>query len=174
VSGRRLGNLQKTAKQQADALIPVTTRHRVGTAMLGLVMLGFFGGIILAEQSPVFLLVGLIIAGIGVWGGSHLQKPRDTAVSSLSASILRKSVDRVDRQQQEYERFYLTADWRQLRRRVIERDGNVCGRCNQSIQDQGDLTVDHIKARSKYPELALALSNLQVLCRRCNSSKGTK
>jgi 5-methylcytosine-specific restriction endonuclease McrA len=33
------------------------------------------------------------------------------------------------------------------------------------------LTVDHIKPRSKYPALALVLSNLRVLCRRCNSSR---
>jgi 5-methylcytosine-specific restriction endonuclease McrA len=47
-----------------------------------------------------------------------------------------------------------------------------CRRCKLQIQDPNELTVDHIKPRSKYPGLALVLSNLQVLCRRCNSSKG--
>jgi 5-methylcytosine-specific restriction endonuclease McrA len=35
------------------------------------------------------------------------------------------------------------------------------------------LEVDHVKPRSKYPELALDLDNTQILCRACNSKKGT-
>ena len=31
--------------------------------------------------------------------------------------------------------------------------------------------VDHVKPRSKFPELALDLSNLQVLCNLCNVAK---
>jgi len=174
VSGRRVRNLGKSATQEADTRIPVTARHRVGTAMLGLVVLSLFGGLILAEESFFFWVLGLIIAALAAWGGSKLTGPRDTAVSTLSAAILSESVHRVDRQQQEYERFYLTADWRELRMRVIARDGNLCSCCNQPIQYANDVTVDHIKPRSRYPELALALSNLQVLCRRCNSSKGAR
>jgi len=132
-----------------------------------------FGGLMLARESPAFLLLGFIVAFGAGWAGSKLQEPRDKSVSNLSATILGSAVISVDQQQQEYEQFYLTADWRALRLQVIDRDGYVCGRCRQSIQ-LGDLTVDHIKPRSKYPELALVLSNLQVMCRRCNSSKGAK
>ncbi len=34
------------------------------------------------------------------------------------------------------------------------------------------LHVDHIKPRSKYPDLALDINNLQILCESCNLGKG--
>jgi 5-methylcytosine-specific restriction endonuclease McrA len=150
----------------------MTARDHIGTALLVLVPISLFGGIILTDESPVFLVLGIIIAAVVGWIAAHLQEPRETRVSSIAAATLRNSVTWVDRQQQEYRQFYLTADWRYVRRQVTERDGNVCRRCNLQIQDPNELTIDHIKPRSKYPRLALVLSNLQVLCRRCNSSKG--
>ena len=43
-----------------------------------------------------------------------------------------------------------------------------------AFRKDSDITVDHIKPRSKYPELALEIENLRVLCRSCNSKKGGK
>lgn len=172
LSGRRFKKLEQSARQQADARVPKTARDHIGNALLVLALLSVFGGIILTEESPLFLLLGFIFAGVAGWISAHLQQPREAAVSSIAATALRSSVDRVDRQQQEYEHFYLTADWRHLRQQVIARDGIICRRCKQQIQDSNEVTVDHIKPRSKFPELALAMSNLQVLCRCCNSSKG--
>jgi 5-methylcytosine-specific restriction endonuclease McrA len=34
-----------------------------------------------------------------------------------------------------------------------------------------ELHIDHIKPRSRHPELSLTFSNLQVLCRSCNMEK---
>jgi 5-methylcytosine-specific restriction endonuclease McrA len=39
---------------------------------------------------------------------------------------------------------------------------------------QRDITVDHAKPRSKFPELAMSIDNLLLACRKCNSSKGGK
>lgn len=152
----------------------MTLRHRIGTAMFVLLPVALFGGLMLAGESAAFLVLGFIFAFGAGWVGSKLQEPRDRAVSNLAETILRKGVNGVDVQQQEYEAFYLTTDWRELRRLAIERDGNVCGGCNESIQNPFDITVDHIKPRSKFPELALVLSNLRVLCRGCNSRKGNR
>jgi len=79
-----------------------------------------------------------------------------------------------DRQQkiQEQQRFYASSEWRLVREQVIQEQGHVCQECRRRITTDYDLTVDHIKPRSKFPELALDKSNLQVLCRRCNSAKG--
>jgi len=69
-------------------------------------------------------------------------------------------------------RFYASPEWRILREQVIAEQGQRCRQCGRHIADNFDLTIDHIKPRSKFPELALDKSNLQVLCRQCNSSKG--
>ncbi|MCA1806848.1 MAG: HNH endonuclease [Actinobacteria bacterium] len=36
------------------------------------------------------------------------------------------------------------------------------------------LEVDHIRPRSHFPWLELELSNLQILCKPCNSSKSNR
>ena len=53
-----------------------------------------------------------------------------------------------------------------LRREVFERDAYRCRKCNSYIS----LTVDHIVAESNGG--ATEKSNLQTLCRPCNSRKG--
>lgn len=66
------------------------------------------------------------------------------------------------------------AEWRggqritpEARREVLKRDGHRCAKCGTSEQ----LTIDHIRSLemhgSNHP------SNLQILCRTCNSSKAT-
>lgn len=65
-------------------------------------------------------------------------------------------------------KFYTSTDWINVRDSRLRSSPNSCARCNSD----NDLTVDHIKPRSKFPELALDLNNTQILCRSCNSSKG--
>ena len=66
--------------------------------------------------------------------------------------------------------FYNSTDWRHLRAKFFKKNPKYCKNCGKS----SNLQVDHIKPRSKFPELALEYSNLQILCQRCNSSKGNK
>lgn len=65
--------------------------------------------------------------------------------------------------------FYRTRAWRVLRYRAIKKYGNRCMCCGR-IADP--IHVDHIKPRSKYPELALDINNLQILDDDCNLGKG--
>jgi 5-methylcytosine-specific restriction endonuclease McrA len=58
-----------------------------------------------------------------------------------------------------------TSQWRRIRKIVINRDG-CCQRCGT---EEG-LTVDHIVPRTLGGDDSL--SNLEVLCGSCNSSKG--
>ena len=46
--------------------------------------------------------------------------------------------------------------------------------CGHRGTQDNPLQVDHIKPRSKFPHLALEISNLQVLCRDCNLGKGNR
>lgn len=63
--------------------------------------------------------------------------------------------------------FLKTPEWKALRSLVLEFYGCVCMKCGATKRIQ----VDHIKPKSRYPELALAFSNLQVLCWLCNKAK---
>jgi len=66
--------------------------------------------------------------------------------------------------------FYKSTNWLTIRNRAFKTHQNFCIKC----ETEDYLTVDHIKPRSKYPELALEISNTQILCRSCNSSKGNR
>ena len=72
----------------------------------------------------------------------------------------------------EIRQFYSSPEWNLIRKQVIKEKGRVCSECGKPIANSYDVTVDHLRPRSKYPELALDKQNLCVLCRSCNSSKG--
>jgi len=57
---------------------------------------------------------------------------------------------------------------------IIPLYGYVCMRCGIVPTSIKDLHVDHIKPKSKYPELWFDLFNLQLLCKRCNFEKSNK
>jgi 5-methylcytosine-specific restriction endonuclease McrA len=67
--------------------------------------------------------------------------------------------------------FYDSTAWRELRYRVIKAQGRRCMACGSTSKT---IHVDHIKPRSKHPELELEFSNLQVLCVDCNLGKSNK
>lgn len=65
--------------------------------------------------------------------------------------------------------FYDSREWQELRYKALKHYGIKCMVCAAS---NCELHVDHIKPRSKFPELELQFSNLQILCRACNMGKG--
>ena len=95
------------------------------------------------------------------------ERERGAKIEARLEELARERQHRID----ETNAFYASAEWRLIRQKVIEEQGQVCSQCQKEIIDEFDLTVDHIKPRSKFPDLALELSNLQVLCRSCNSAK---
>lgn len=95
---------------------------------------------------------------------------RDRKVNARVAKLAEER----SRALQERERFYSSAEWLAVRKQVIEEDGQTCAECARTIHDRHDITVDHIQPRSKFPEFALSRENLRVLCRQCNSRKGSK
>lgn len=67
--------------------------------------------------------------------------------------------------------FLASWEWSALRYQALLRLGRKCQCCGATPATGAVLHVDHIKPRSKYPELALSLDNLQILCRTCNRGK---
>lgn len=85
------------------------------------------------------------------------------------------SADRVLKKQQNYinsNDFLLSYEWRRVRMIALKQYGNRCQCCGASPKDGIRLNVDHIKPRLLYPELALSVDNLQILCNECNHGKG--
>lgn len=68
--------------------------------------------------------------------------------------------------------FYHSREWLSVRYPIlkahIQKHGHLCLVCRQSGVT---LHVDHIKPRSKFPELELSPDNLQILCEACNLGK---
>jgi hypothetical protein len=67
--------------------------------------------------------------------------------------------------------FYRSQAWMAIRYKVLAAYGAKCACCGET---EGAMHVDHIKPRSKHPNLALEFSNLQVLCEACNMGKGNR
>lgn len=69
--------------------------------------------------------------------------------------------------------FYASQPWQKLRYQALRLSDRRCQCCGfrPGPNEKGRLHVDHIKPRSKYPELALKLINLQILCDQCNQGK---
>lgn len=68
----------------------------------------------------------------------------------------------------------LSRKYKEIRLRVLARDGYVCYYCGHEGQDGNGLTIDHIIPVSKAPELAIEESNMRIACKSCNSRKGKK
>lgn len=69
--------------------------------------------------------------------------------------------------------FYASWEWKKVRYEALKIHGRRCQCCGwrPGDTDHGWLVVDHIKPRSKYPELELDVSNLQTSCNDCNMGK---
>ena len=73
------------------------------------------------------------------------------------------------------ENFYQSREWRELRWKAIKKSDGKCVYCGRSRTSHGIVIhVDHIQPRSKRPDLALDINNLQITCEDCNLGKGTK
>lgn len=64
--------------------------------------------------------------------------------------------------------FYDSDKWLRIKRKILLMYGTRCMKCGVMGVE---MHVDHIKPRSKYPDLELAPFNLQVLCKGCNINK---
>ena len=68
--------------------------------------------------------------------------------------------------------FFDSQKWRRLRYQVLSESDGKCCLCGRSAREHGiALEVDHIKPRSRFPNLAMVRTNLQALCFDCNRGK---
>ncbi len=93
----------------------------------------------------------------------------DIKIKSKKRARLAAKNRRAERKQ-----FYFTDEWRAIRYQALKANDGRCELCGRGRNDGVILHVDHIKPRSKYPELELELSNTQVLCEDCNMGKSNR
>ncbi len=68
--------------------------------------------------------------------------------------------------------FLQSKAWKRLRFQALKRHGMKCQACGAGPSTGAVLNVDHILPRRLFPESALQIENLQVLCADCNEGKG--
>ena len=68
-------------------------------------------------------------------------------------------------------KFYSSPEWKYIRYHTIKRLGQNCQCCGTGVNNGVPIHVDHILPRSIYPEHALNISNMQILCADCNLAK---
>ena len=68
--------------------------------------------------------------------------------------------------------FLQSKEWKRLRYKALKFYGNKCQSCGSTPSVGAVLNVDHILPRRLFPNQALQLENLQVLCSDCNEGKG--
>jgi 5-methylcytosine-specific restriction endonuclease McrA len=68
--------------------------------------------------------------------------------------------------------FLESYEWRKLRMEALKLYGPKCMCCGATPATGAVMNVDHIKPRKVFPELALNIRNLQILCHECNHGKG--
>lgn len=98
--------------------------------------------------------------------GKRHKKKRNRANKASRAQ--KKRVVRVSK----ISPFFASKEWKALRYEAIKKHGARCQCCGAGPADGATINVDHIKPRYKFPELALDIENLQVLCSWCNQGKG--
>ena len=94
----------------------------------------------------------------------HVIRHGDYAISECGLVVQASFVTTED--------FLKSYEWRKVRMQALVKHGNKCQCCGASPDTGAVMNVDHIKPRKTNPELALSLSNLQVLCDACNHGKG--
>lgn len=70
------------------------------------------------------------------------------------------------------DQFLSCYEWRKLRMEAFKKYSPKCMCCGATPATGAVMNVDHIKPRKLFPELALDIDNLQILCHECNHGKG--
>ena len=168
----------KRLKKKAYSETPKTLRNHsadilsfFGVAGLSIAM--FYAIIVFKDYqySTIMVLTSTVIFFILIMRfQNYLDRPRDNKIQERVIQLAKYRQESID----EASRFYNSPEWSTLRNRVIREEGKQCNICYRIIKKPEDLTVDHIKPRSVFPELALQRENLRVVCRSCNSRKGAR
>ena len=109
----------------------------------------------------------------GFWREENDPKPKIYTRSNSAVSKKPKPVVKTKKKRRKPTKsnsFYMSWAWLSLRYDTLKEYGPVCMCCGSTKK----IHVDHIKPRSKFPELALDPDNTQILCEACNIGKSNR
>lgn len=108
-------------------------------------------------------------------GATGRKEARAVAYKSnreIAMQLVKKTKKKKSKTFVSSDNFLSSYDWRKLRMEALKKYGAKCQCCGATPTTGAVMNVNHIKPRKFFPELALSLSNLQVLCHECNHGKG--
>ena len=70
----------------------------------------------------------------------------------------------------EFNRWRSSEEGKLWKKQQYQKQKQCCAICQEKIELKGS-HIDHIKPLSRYPDLSLDTSNLQIACGQCNISK---
>ena len=165
--------IKKRLEKQADTELPLGLMDQIQVVVVLLALAGsaatLFTYFFLFDYVRISGWLFWAIIGSGFLFVWVLGAPRRRALKAMTVQLALKREANLH----ETNKFYSSPEWKRVRSEVIATQAGVCDIC-KSRPKGADLTVDHIKPRSKFPELALKSENLRILCRSCNSSKGNR
>lgn len=131
------------------------------------------------KQVSDALAAGVTVQQVAPGPMRHRSKREEKRSIAFELELARAKIVELERQLAKFQAwnnstFYDSPAWHKLRYEALKRTGGHCELCNSSKADGVTIQVDHIKPRSKFPELELDPSNLQVLCRPCNMGKSNR
>lgn len=139
------------------------------------------------ELDPdVVVPIAILFAAIAsIWVIRKSMRPTRKRVGFLTRLFRRATDDDDLALARNSNEFYQSHRWKTVRYKAIvlnmkkykklskgEIKYGMCVSCHHAFSRTDSKHGDHIKPRSKYPELALILSNIQILCAICNPGKG--
>lgn len=92
--------------------------------------------------------------------------------SKATAQLQQQFIAKTDIDAIKSDNFLQSFSWRKLRMQALKLYGAKCQCCGSTPATGAVMNVDHVKPRKTHPELALELTNLQILCHECNHGKG--
>jgi hypothetical protein len=109
------------------------------------------------------------------WSEAHLQEAKEARVRLHEEALRMRHAYELSPanilNKQFRDRFKELGIDQQIRAEVRVKHGNICRICKKKIRNSFDLCIDHIKPMKHHPQLEFWITNLQVLCRSCNSHK---
>jgi 5-methylcytosine-specific restriction endonuclease McrA len=101
--------------------------------------------------------------------GKPLSEKHKLALRKGHKEMSEESRKRMSRGKGEINHHWKGGNWRYWKRQALTRDDYTCQICG--FREVEIMEVDHVKQKSKYPELMFVLENLLTLCPNCHRRK---